>query len=294
MGEDLLLFQQNYADESSCIALVYRLKWPSGYRCPRCDHSAAYTITTRRLPLYECRNCKHQASLTAGTVMDKSKTPLHKWLCTMFLVASCKSRTNAVTLAELISVSYKTAWSMLGKIRRAITDMDRDILLSGHVEVKPAIYMLQLYQSLKKEQCERAVIVARSITSFSDFPYYKIKFAASTQEPRELLSREAADAFLAVHVSDNVTKLDINRRPTIGWKDHSPLKITATAAFEWINVTFYGLRPASAQAYLDEFCFRQNTKHLTPIDALKTLLRISLRRYQQTPQNKRIHLKTAL
>jgi transposase-like protein len=279
MEDELVLFQRQYSDEAACIELLHRLKWPAGFRCPRCDHNSAYTINTRRLPLYECSGCKHQTSLTSGTVLDKSKTPLNKWLCTMYLVAACKKRMNAVTLAELISVSYKTAWSMLGKIRRAISDMDCTILLSGKVEVKPAIYSLKLYQTVEKQQAERAVIVARS-TSLADVPYYKIKFASSKQEPRKLLTQEAEEEFLATHVNENVNNLVIHRRPAFGLVDHSPLKQFAKAAFNWINVSFYGLPSSSAQPYLDEFCFRQNTKHMSPLYAMETLLNLCLKQDQ--------------
>jgi transcription elongation factor Elf1 len=69
-------FGRRFDTDEACARKLYRIKWPEGYLCPVCRHREASVIRTRRLPLYECKRCHHQTSLTVGTVMEKSKTPL--------------------------------------------------------------------------------------------------------------------------------------------------------------------------------------------------------------------------
>jgi predicted RNA-binding Zn-ribbon protein involved in translation (DUF1610 family) len=80
----LLEFQQQFATESQCEAYLVQQRWPDGFRCPRCGHDQAYPIhrtgqrrnAGERLPLYQCRQCGHPVSVTAGTVFHKTQWPL--------------------------------------------------------------------------------------------------------------------------------------------------------------------------------------------------------------------------
>lgn len=255
--DSIKLFYQLYSDEKDCIALIHKLKWPSGFHCPSCSHSTAYVIKTRRLPLYECRKCNHQTSLTAGTAMYKSRTPLQKWLLTMYIVASEESSINAVRLSQLINVTYKTAWTMLKKLRHVISEADRRILLSGTVEAKLEIYMKQPIPTYDALQQEHAAIVARTVTP-ADSSYYKIKLIHSEQSPRGFLTKQAENEFLNKHVSSNLSYIEINRRFINPPRCAALLPRIAKSAFQWINDTFHGLGLTYSQSYLDEYCFRQN------------------------------------
>ena len=100
-------FQQQFPTEEACRDYFFSKKWPSGFSCPQCGHSHAYITSTRRLPLYQCLQCHHQTSLTAGTIMAGSRTSLHKWLTAIFLISRTEQGTNAVALSKIISVTYK-------------------------------------------------------------------------------------------------------------------------------------------------------------------------------------------
>jgi len=69
----LMQFQKKFATEKACQKQLFRLRWPEGFRCPRCQHDQAYFQRTRNL--YHCRACGYQASLTAGTVFH-TKNPV--------------------------------------------------------------------------------------------------------------------------------------------------------------------------------------------------------------------------
>ena len=132
--------QGQFPTELSCIPLLYQLKWPTGFICPRCQHSHAYKIQTRRLPLFECCACRHQTSLIAGTIMERSRTPLHKWFTALWLVSRSDIGIHAVRLSSIIQVTYKTAWLMLHKIRVTMGRADSLRPLSGKVHGIVAFY----------------------------------------------------------------------------------------------------------------------------------------------------------
>lgn len=276
MLSSILRFNQLYSNNIECISLMYKLKWPAGFVCLECSHTLSYTITTRRLPLYECRNCRHQTSLTAGTIMHKSRTPLRKWLLTMYIISTCETSINAVKLAELICVSYKTAWTMLTQIRRVISDSDRSVLLAGNVEAKLEIYMKQPLPTLDRLLRERAVIIARTIVP-ADSSYFKIKLIKSEQEPRYRLSKIAEREFSTLHINPTkLTHLEINRRHINPYNSEALLPKIAKSAFQWMNNTFHGIGPTYSQYYLDEFCFRLNNYNDQNSNSFEYLLQLAL------------------
>ena len=78
---NLLDFQNKFSTEEACQEHLFNMRWPNGYRCPRCDHNKAYFHQSRHL--HQCKKCGYQASLTAGTIFHKTRTPLVKWFWTL-------------------------------------------------------------------------------------------------------------------------------------------------------------------------------------------------------------------
>jgi hypothetical protein len=85
--------------------------------------------------VHECRDCAYQCSVTAGTIFHKTRTPLSSWFWAIYRMSHDKKGISAVQLAKEIGVSYPTAWLMLHKIRKAMSDRDQRYRLSGLVEV---------------------------------------------------------------------------------------------------------------------------------------------------------------
>ena len=108
----LLEFQKRFTTEEACIEHLFRLRWPNGFICPRCGSTRYSVHSTRRL--WECLNpnCRYQASVTAGTILHRTHTPLRKWFWAMFLMVRQKNGISAMGLKRLLSVSYQTAWTM--------------------------------------------------------------------------------------------------------------------------------------------------------------------------------------
>ena len=115
----LMHFQKKFGTEKACQKHLFRLRWPEGFRCPRCQHGEAYFHRSRHL--YHCKACGYQASLTAGTVFHKTRTPLHKWFWMIWLMGRQKSGISMLSLQRMLEIkTYKTVWTMGHKIRQAL------------------------------------------------------------------------------------------------------------------------------------------------------------------------------
>ena len=125
-------FERRFSTEESCRAYLAGLRWPSGFRCPRCDSEESWTS---RRGLRVCSRCQHQASVTAGTLFHRSHLPLRSWFRAMWWVTNQKYGLSALGLQRLLGLgSYETAWTCLQKLRRAMVRPGRD-RLGGEVEV---------------------------------------------------------------------------------------------------------------------------------------------------------------
>src|ERR1019366_9367959 len=79
--------EARFSSEEACRAYMFRLRWPEGFRCPRCGGSKAWPFRSVRL---ECGDCGHQTSVTAGTIFQDTRKPLVLWFRTMWGVTSQK------------------------------------------------------------------------------------------------------------------------------------------------------------------------------------------------------------
>jgi len=132
----ILEFQRHFDSEEACERVLFQWRWPEGFCCPKCGHGEATRLRTRRQ--YQCRACRHQVSITAGTAMHNTRLPLMVWFWGIFLVARHKKSISALQLqADLGLGSYRTAWLLLHKIRASF-DESPDFPLKGLVEVDEA------------------------------------------------------------------------------------------------------------------------------------------------------------
>ena len=121
-----------FGTEGACREYLIRLRWPEGFSCPRCSGTETWPI---RAVLLQCRSCKYQASVTAGTIFQDTRTPLTVWFRAIWWVTTQKNGASALGLQRVLGLkSYETAWTWLHKFRRAMIRPGRE-LLSGRVEV---------------------------------------------------------------------------------------------------------------------------------------------------------------
>ena len=98
------------------------LRWPDGAECPHCNLINATAVKGGRDGLYQCNSCREQFTVTVGTVFERSKVKLNKWLLCNHLLCSSKKGMSAHQIHRMLGVTYKTAWFMCHRLRAAMTD----------------------------------------------------------------------------------------------------------------------------------------------------------------------------
>jgi len=121
-----------FGDDAACRGYLQHLRWPKGFVCPRCQGTQSWVVAGHR---HMCIACGRKVSVTAGTIFDKTRTPMTTWFAAVWYVTNQKNGVSALGLQRVLGLgSYETAWTMLHKLRRAMVRPDRD-RLSGIVEV---------------------------------------------------------------------------------------------------------------------------------------------------------------
>ncbi|WP_281889260.1 IS1595 family transposase [Paenibacillus sp. YYML68] len=259
-----------YKSDAQCQEELFRNKWPNGFQCSQCGHRSAYTIRSRKLPLYECSQCSHQHSLLTGTIMEKSRTPLYKWFAAMHLVS--QHGISATRLSVMIQVTYKTAWLMLQKIRHAISDANQHSKLSGAVYIQSAYYGNPFVSKLQAHPSRHPLLVGASMHDPStpmqvtiqqigyEYLRYNQLIPTGMQWFKDHFTLPTRCNYECVTALFSTTK------------KVALLQIAAQAS-SWLNNTFRGIGSKHLQVYLDEFCFTLNYS-LQGIDSYPALLQL--------------------
>lgn len=119
--------EQRFSTSDACRKYLYLLRWPDGFVCPRCGGRDTWPM---KGGLWLCGQCQHQASVTAGTIFQDSHMPLTTWFRAMWYVTTQKNGVSALGLQRVLGLgSYKTAWALLHKLRRAMVRPGREPML---------------------------------------------------------------------------------------------------------------------------------------------------------------------
>lgn len=284
----VLEFQHQFPDEAACAAWLLAARWPDGFRCPACGHDHAWKLETKAWT-YECAKCRRQTSVTAGTVMHSSKLPLTVWFWAAYLMATHSNGLSARQMWRQLGLgSYKSAWLLCAKLRRAMVNPAR-ALLSGVVEVD------ETQISYRTKDDPVAGGGGRS-------PDGKMQVVAAVEVFDNVPGRlrlgvidDGSSASLHPFIKANV--VGGSTLKTDGWSGypgvpgftHEPHVVGNMAAhivLPWVHCVFsnlktwalgvyHGLRRQHIQSYLDEFVFRFNRRR-TPHAAFRTLLGIGI------------------
>lgn len=134
MDVNLVSLIEKYGNEEVCRKALEALKWPDGIKCPRCGSEKISRIHKR--DQFDCDACRYQFSVTAGSIFHDSHLPLWKWFLTVYLMIESKKGMSANQLKRSLGVSYKTAWYLCHRFRKAIEEAtENKPKLDGIVEV---------------------------------------------------------------------------------------------------------------------------------------------------------------
>lgn len=284
----LLEFQRHFPDESACAAYLAAARWPESFVCPDCGGRRACLLATKA-HTYQCSTCHKQTSVTAGTVMHGSKLSLTVWFWAAYLMATHSNGISARQLWRQLGLgSYKSAWLLCAKLRRAMVNPGRDPL-SGLVEVDET----QISYRTKDDppaggggrSAEGKMQVAAAVELQGKGPG-RVRLAVIKDA-----SATSLRVFLKASVADGATiKTDgwsgYRGAPDVTHEPHVIGSMAAHVVLPWVHRIFsnlktwalgvyHGLRKEHLQTYLDEFVFRFNRRR-TPHAAFRTLLGIGL------------------
>ncbi|MCU0836531.1 MAG: IS1595 family transposase [Chromatiaceae bacterium] len=125
-------FQAWFRTDGDCLDYLEWLRWPCGFVCPICGHEGGWRLSDGR---FRCCGCGGRTSVTAGTIFDRTRTPLTVWFNACWLFAIGKDGMSALSLKRTLAISsYQTAWAMLHRLRSVLVRPGRD-RLTGLVEV---------------------------------------------------------------------------------------------------------------------------------------------------------------
>lgn len=116
-------FERLYPDEEACRKAWFAWRWPEGFKCPRCAASEYCEIRDRQL--LQCRHCRYQTSLIAGTVLQGTKLPMRVWFRAMHLLAQGKKGLSNIELGRRLGISTNAAWRVQHKLMQAMIERDR-------------------------------------------------------------------------------------------------------------------------------------------------------------------------
>lgn len=270
-------FMRRFGTESKCERVLRRWRYPEGFRCPACGHDASWSLAERRLD--ECSRCHRQTSLTAGTVMHGSRTPLTKWFLAMYLFVSSKQGISGWDLARQVGISYPSAWLWLHKLRSALGRRTTQ-LLQGVVEVDET-YEVGVRPGSgggRPSVSEKASLIVGAIEVPPDHKGFGRLRLASL----DAATGEQIEGFLADHVAPGSTLLTDGfqsyRTADIGASfNHVPMAVARSGrkaheclpgihrVFALLDRVLKGTHQGAVRrkhlgAYLEEFAFRFNRR----------------------------------
>jgi hypothetical protein len=138
VGVSLPEFIKKFGTEDQCLSYLEQLKWPSGFICDSCKNRSCGTYQSVNRKVFQCKKCRKNHRLTAGTLFHRTKIPLQKWFLAIREISQSKNSLSALELHRHIDVNYKTAWLMKHKIMQMMYECDLNYKLKGRVEIDDA------------------------------------------------------------------------------------------------------------------------------------------------------------
>jgi transposase-like protein len=276
-----MVFQERFATEAACLDYLAGSRWPEGFACPGCGGRRAWVLERRHL--WECAACHLQTSVTAGTVMHGTRTPLRLWFWAAYLVATHHPGISAKQLQRQLGLSrYETAWLILQKLRRAMVAPERE-LLKAEVEVDECwIGGVEPGKKGRGPGSKTLVGVAVEVRgrgsgrlrllTLEDAALPTLSaFVKATTAPGAIVHTDGWKGYNGLRKAgfDHRRR---SQRAGIGEEPYLPRAHRAVSNLKaWMHGTHRGVGDPHLQIYLDEYVFRYNRRR-SPMAAFQTLL----------------------
>lgn len=265
----LFEFQKQFSTEEDCINYLFEYRWPQGFICPKCGCTEYYVLS--RYKRFQCKQCRHQTSLTAGTVFHKSHQPLRVLFYAVYLIGTSKKGLSAMELRRKLGIkSYKTAWLLMHKIRSAMASSGT-FPLDHKVEVDET-YVGGYRKGARGRGANNKTLVAIAVeTNGNTMGRACLEAIASAQAddlkqfthdhiaPKTEVRTDGLKSYKFLANTYEHIPVVAKR---IGNKSHLLPKVHIVVANlkMWLRGTYNSLPDRHLQHYLDEFTFRFNRR----------------------------------
>jgi ISXO2-like transposase domain/Transposase zinc-ribbon domain len=266
-------FREAYGTEEQCRAVVEKLRWPKGFVCPLCGGTEGRWLSTR--PKIQCRTCRHQVSLTAGTIFHATKLPLTSWFLAMWLIATAKNGISSVELGRRLGIKQTNGWALKQKIMAAMTARENAKRLDGRVEMDD-VYLGGHRPGKRGRGAAGKQPVVAAVSTSDDRRPRKIKLLPvkgfRKKEVKRLVSEHLAStsrlvtdglrcwtaaAGVGLHHTAMVTG---SGRPAAQWSPFKWVNTTLGNVKAAITGTYRRISPEHAGRYLGSFAWRHNRR----------------------------------
>lgn len=280
----------DFPDDSACADWLFQQRWPDGFVCPSCKHKKGWRLKTKAWTC-ECCECGKQTSVTAGTILHGTHLPLRIWFIAAHLAATHSNGISALQLQAKAGIgSYKAAWLLLHKLRKAMVNPDR-ALLAGMIQVDESTITFRTKNDPAAGGQGRShdgkIMIAGAVECIKGGQSGRIRLTQICDYTGETLKGfvEQATAGQSTIITDGLSSYQ-----GMKGRKHIPKVVGSMAAhvllpsihrvFSNLKTlglgVYHGFREKHIQAYLDEFTFRWNRRR-SYRSAFTTLLGIGLR-----------------
>lgn len=276
IDSSLPAFLKAYGTDEACLEAIFHAKWPRGFICPSCEHNFGYRLSKPRT--MQCASCRKQTSITAHTIFQDSRLPLHLWFLAIYLVANDKGGISALRLEKKLGVNHNTAYLLLQKLRTAMGDRDENLTLAGYIELDEAFFggrsptksegkspfdgKIHVLVMVESENMAAGNLVMKVIPDTKIDSIQNVVAEKVDNEPpghmfrTDALSRHHGIRSLGHYVNMAVmTKAELNTQMAC-------LSLAISHAKRFFKGTYHHFCKRHIQNYLDEFCYRWNRRHL--------------------------------
>jgi transposase-like protein len=267
-------FLKWFPDDAACVEFLERLRWPEGFVCPLCGSVEGWRIADGR---FSCRGCARKVSVTSGTIFHGTRTPLTSWFAAAWYLTNQKNGVSALGVQQGLGLgTYRTAWTMVHKLRTAMIRPDRD-LLSGDVEVDET-YLGGVETGRRggrqRDSIKEIVVIGVEVHSPKGFGRVRLRrvedlsaaslvgFVTDVVEPGSVIITDGWNSYRSL------SRHGYTHKRTSIRASNDPAHViqpgvhrVASLLKRWLMGTHQGaIRPEHLDAYLEEFTFRFNRR----------------------------------
>jgi len=294
-------FQKLFPDDLACAAYLERIRWEQGFVCQHCGTAAEPFRFANRPHVLRCRECRRDTSLTAGTVMERTHTPLSTWFWATYLVASHTAGLSATQFQRQLELSrYETAFQILHKLRAGMVRPDRDRIGGDpkcHVEVDETWVGGATRGEGRGNHNQTLVIAAIEVKKRPETKKVHRRggryagrlrmevvpnrgaralcgFVESAVEPGAMVVTDAAPSYASL-TERGYQHLPVveSGNPAVAEEYLPIVHLVFSNLKSWLRGCHHGVSEKHLQAYLNEFTFRFN-RRFYPFNAFRSLLGI--------------------